>query len=208
MRSSFIIIGAFVLGCMAGLCGIIPDEVSGSDLTTWILYVLMLQVGIGLGRDPQIIQVVKSIRPRLLLLPLATIVGGLAASFLISFAISRWSAAEVMAVGSGFGYYSLSSILITSLKEASIGAQAAAELGTIALISNIFREMITLLFAPLMLKAFGPAAPISAGGATTADVTLPVITNVCGKEWIFASILHGVLVDFSVPFLVPLFCSI
>lgn len=208
MRSSFIIIGAFVLGCMAGLCGIIPDEVSGSDLTTWILYVLMLQVGIGIGRDPQIIQVVKSIRPRLLLLPLATIAGGLAASFLISFAISRWSAAEVMAVGSGFGYYSLSSILITSLKEASIGAQAAAELGTIALLSNIFREMMALLFAPLMLKAFGPAAPISAGGATTADVTLPVITNVCGKEWIFASILHGILVDFSVPFLVPLFCSI
>lgn len=196
------------MGCMAGLCGIIPDEVSGSDLTTWILYVLMLQVGIGIGRDPQIIQVVKSIRPRLLLLPLATIAGGLAASFLISFAISRWSAAEVMAVGSGFGYYSLSSILITSLKEASIGAQAAAELGTIALLSNIFREMITLFFAPLMLKAFGPAAPISAGGATTADVTLPVITNVCGKEWIFASILHGILVDFSVPFLVPLFCSI
>ena len=40
--------------------------------------------------------------------------------------------------GSGFGYYSLSSIFITEYK--------GAELGTIALLSNISREIITLLF--------------------------------------------------------------
>lgn len=35
-----------------------------------------------------------------------------------------------------------------------------------------------------------------------------LLRNRKGKEWIFASILHGVLVDFSVPFLVPFFCSL
>ena len=114
----------------------------------------------------------------------------------------------MMAVGSGMGYYSLSSILITSLKEASIGVQAAAELGTIALISNVFREMITLVFAPLMVRWLGPLAPISSGGATTMDVTLPVITRASGQEWVFVSIMHGVVVDFSVPIFVPLFCSL
>lgn len=208
MRSSFIILGAFVLGCIAALTGLVPETLIWGDLTTLILYLLMFQVGFGLGHDPQLVTLIKSVRPRLLLLPLATIAGGLLASFLISFAIARWSPSEVMAVGSGFGYYSLSSILITSLKEASIGAQAAAELGTIALIANIFREMMTLLFAPLLMRVFGPAAPISAGGATTADVTLPVLSRVCGNDWVIASILHGVLVDFSVPFLVPFFCSL
>lgn len=208
MKSSLIILAGFILGCLAGLAGIIPESAVGGNVTEWILYLLLLQVGLGLGSDPQLISVLKSVKPRLLLLPLATITGGLAASFLISFAISSWTPAEVMAVGSGFGYYSLSSILITSLKEASIGARAAAELGTIALIANIFREMMTLLFAPQLVRFFGPVAPIAAGGATTADVTITVIARTSGNNWIIASILHGILVDFSVPFLVSFFCSL
>ena len=104
-----------------------------------------------------------------------------------------------MAVGSGFGYYSLSSILITESK--------GAELGTIALLSNIIREIITLLFAPLLVRFFGNLAPISAGGATTADTTLPIITRYSGQKYAMLSIYHGFVVDFSVPFLVTLFCS-
>ena len=76
------------------------------------------------------------------------------------------------------------------------------------MIANIFREMMTLLFAPLMVRWFSPLGPICAGGATTMDVTLPVITRFSGKDWVFVSIVHGIVVDFSVPFLVPLFCSL
>ena len=168
----------------------------------------MLQVGIGVGSDPRIKEILRAISPKMLLLPIGTILGTLISVFAISFLFSRWSVFEVMAVGSGMGYYSLSSILVTSLKEASIGVQAAAELGTIALISNIFREMMTLIFAPLMVRYFGPLAPISSGGATTMDVTLPIITCTSGRDWVFVSIMHGVVVDFSVPILVPLFCSL
>ena len=114
---------------------------------------------------------------------------------------------ETMAVGSGFAYYSLSSILITQLKEPTIGMQAASELGTIALIANILREIYALLGAPLFRKYFGRLAPICAGGATTMDTTLPIITKYSGNDLVFVSILHGILVDFSVPFLVSFFCS-
>jgi len=41
-------------------------------------------------------------------------------------------------------------VLITQFKEASIGLQLATELGTIALLANIFREMMALLGAPLL----------------------------------------------------------
>ena len=104
--------------------------------------------------------------------------------------------------------FSLSSILIASVGEASMGAQVAAELATIALMANIFREIFTLLLSPLMVRWFSPLAPICAGGATTMDTTLPVITRFSGREWVFVSIAHGMVVDFSVPFLVPFFCSL
>ena len=208
MWSSLIIISAFIVGCIIGKLGLLPQAVTESNIAMWVLYALMLQVGIGVGSDARLKEILRTISPRILLLPCATILGTLVSVFLISFALSRWSCFEVMAVGSGMGYYSLSSILITSLKEASIGVQAAAELGTIALISNVFREMITLVFAPLMVRWLGPLAPISSGGATTMDVTLPVITRASGQEWVFVSIMHGVVVDFSVPIFVPLLCSL
>ena len=65
-----------------------------------------------------------------------------------------------------------------------------------------------LLGAPLLARFFGPLAPISSGGATSMDTTLPIITNVSGKEFVILSIYHGFVVDFSVPFLVTLFCSL
>lgn len=61
---------------------------------------------------------------------------------------------------------------------------------------------------PLLVRYFGKLAPISVGGATTADTTLPIITKFCGKEFVVISIVHGITVDLSVPFLVTFFCTI
>ena len=179
-----------------------------NDFTRYVLYLLMALVGISIGSDRQLNDILRSIRPRLLLVPLATIVGTLSFSALVSLFITRWSPFDCLAVGSGFAYYSLSSILITELKTPTLGEQLAAELGTIALIANIIREIFALLGAPLFVKWFGRLAPICAGGATTMDTTLPIITRCCGKDLVFVSIFHGILVDFSVPFFVSFFCSL
>ena len=208
MRSSFIIIAAFVVGVVAAVSELLPTWLTDGSVAMWVLYALMLQVGIGIGSDPRLKEILRSLSPRLLLLPCATIVGTIVASAAVSLLISRWSVAEVMAAGSGMGYYSLSSILITQLKEPTVGAVVAAELGTVALVANILREMLTLTLAPLMVRWFSPVAPICSGGATTMDVTLPVITQYAGREWVFVAIVHGVVVDFSVPFWVSLFCAL
>lgn len=202
------IVAAFIVGCIVGLADWTPEWLAESDVAMWVLYALMIQVGIGIGSDSRLKEILRTLTPRLLLLPCATIAGTLIAVAAVSFLLPRWSLSEVLAVGSGMGYYSLSSILVTTLKEPELGAVVAAELGTIALMANILREMFTLLFAPMMVRWFSPVAPICSGGATTMDVTLPVITRYSGREWAFVAIVHGILVDFSVPLLVPLFCSL
>ena len=207
MKGSLIVVACFAVGCLVGWSGALPSWLQEETLSTYVLYLLMLQVGLNLGSDSQLKTIVRSIRPKLLLVPLATISGSLLFAAVISLFLSQWSLTETLAVSSGFAYYSLSSILITQLKASSIGLQAASELGTIALIANVLREIIALLGAPLFKRYFGVLAPICAGGATTMDTTLPIITKCCGKEWVFVSILHGILVDFSVPLLVSFFCS-
>lgn len=207
MKGSLIVVGFFALGCLLGWSGHLPDVLVENDITVYVLYLLMFQVGLSIGSDKKLKEILSSIRPKLLLVPLATIVGTLTFSALVSLLLADWSAADCLAVGSGFAYYSLSSILITELKAPTLGAQMAAELGTIALIANITREIFALLGAPLFVKYFGRLAPISAGGATTMDTTLPIITRYSGKDLVFVSIFHGILVDFTVPFFVSFFCS-
>ena len=208
MKGSLLVVACFALGCLLGWAGWLPTFLREHDLSVYVLYLLMFQVGLGIGSDSKLKQILKSLRPKLLLVPLATIVGTLTFTAMVNFLLSRWGLFDCLAVGSGFAYYSLSSILITQLKEPLIGAQLAAELGTIALMANILRELFALLGAPLFVRYFGRLAPICAGGATTMDTTLPIITRCCGNELVFVSIFHGILVDFSVPFLVSFFCSL
>lgn len=207
MKGSLIVVAFFALGCILGWSGMLPNVIIENDITVYVLYLLMFQVGLSIGSDKKLKEILTSIRPKLLLVPLATIVGTLVASAIVGLFISRWSVTDCLAVGSGFAYYSLSSILITELKTSSLGVQMAAELGTIALMANIIREIIALLGAPLFVKYFGRLSPICAGGATTMDTTLPIITRYSGKDLVFVSIFHGIIVDFTVPFFVSFFCS-
>lgn len=208
MKGSIIITAIFFIGCLAGYSGLIPSMAVDNDITLYVLYLLMFLVGINIGGDRKLSEISRIISLRMLWVPTATVCGTLLFSAAAGLFISRWSIPECMAVGSGFAYYSLSSVLITRLKEASLGAETAAELGTVALMANIIREIITLLLTPLLVKYLGKLAPICAGGATTMDTTLPVITRYSGKEYVIIAIFHGVIVDFTVPFFVSFFCSL
>ena len=199
MKGSLIIVSFFVVGTLCGLYHLIPFDLAQTNISFYTLCALMFSVGLSIGHDPQTIRNFRSLNPRLIFLPVMTILGTLAGSALASLLLDVRSATECMAVGAGFGYYSLSSIFITEYK--------GPELGTIALLSNILRVIITLLAAPLLVRWFGRLAPIASGGATTMDTTLPIITQYSGQEFVVVSIFHGFVVDFSVPFLVTFLCS-
>lgn len=200
MKGSLIIVGFFILGIAAGLSGMVPESIIDGDLTFYALCALLLCVGIGIGSDRKIVTKFKSLDVRMALLPLGTVLGTFAGSLVVSFILSGRSPQDCLAVGSGFGYYSLSSIFITEYK--------GAELGTIALLANIIREMVTLLLSPVLAKAFGPLAPISSGGVTSMDTTLPIIMASSGEQYSAVSIFHGFILDFSIPFLVTFWCTL
>lgn len=200
MKGSLIIVGFFILGIAAGLSGMVPESIIDGDLTFYALCALLLCVGIGIGSDRNIVTKFKSLDVRMALLPLGTALGTFAGSLVISFILSGRSPLDCLAVGSGFGYYSLSSIFITEYK--------GAELGTIALLANIIREMVTLLLSPVLAKVFGPLAPISSGGVTSMDTTLPIIMASSGEQYSAVSIFHGFILDFSIPFLVTFWCTL
>lgn len=202
MKSSLVIVAFFIAGTLVGACGFVPVvELSWlSDVSFYALCCLMFFVGVGVGCDSGVLDSIRSVSPRLLLLPLVTVAGTLGGVAVASLLFPRHGLTGCLAVGSGFGYYSLSSIFITEYR--------GPELGTVALLANIARELITLLCAPLLARWFGRLAPISAGGATTMDTTLPIITHVSGQRYVVLSVFHGFLVDFSVPFLVTFFCSL
>ncbi len=200
MKGSLIIVSFFVLGIIVGLCDVIPAGFLDSDVSYYALCCLMFCVGISIGCDTSVLKSFKKVNPRLMMLPVMTILGTLAGCAAVSLILSHRQLTDCLAIGSGFGYYSLSSIFITEYR--------GAELGTIALLANICREILTLLCAPLLAKYFGKLAPISVGGATSMDTTLPIITRYSGESFIIVSIFHGFCVDFSVPFLVTFFCSL
>lgn len=200
MRGSLIIVAFFIAGLLLARWGWIPSSLSEGDISIWALYALMFLVGISIGSDTQALKAIRGQHWKILWVPVATWAGTLVGTALASLLLPSRSLADCLAVGSGFGYYSLSSIFITEYR--------GAELGTIALAANIIREIITLLGAPLLVCWFGKLAPICAGGATTMDTTLPVITRFSGKEFVVVSIFHGFIVDFSVPFLVTFFCKL
>ena len=200
MKGSLIIVAFFIAGIIVGVTHLLPPMSSLGNISLVTLYALIFLVGFMIGNDAEIFKKFKRLNRLYMLLPLMTIVGTLAGCAITTLLLPHRSLSECLAVGSGMGYYSLSSVLITQYK--------GAELGTVALLANIVREVITLLGAPLMVRWFGKLALISVGGATTMDTTLPIITRACGKDLVIVSIFHGFIVDFSVPLLVTFFAGL
>ncbi len=199
MKDSLLIVLFFVIGLLLSYFNLIPEFLLHKDISTYVLYVLMLVVGISVGSDKESLKVLFKANWKIILVPLTVVVGSLSATALLSFVLSDVSVKEAMAVGAGFGYYSLSSILIAEMH--------GETLGTIGLLANVIREILTLLFAPAMVFVFGKLAPVSAGGATAMDTTLPIITRVSGNQYGVIAIFSGLVLTLLVPVIVTFILS-
>lgn len=169
------------------------------SLKTYILYLLLFFVGLQVGSDRRFYEIFKKLNLKDLLFPFISLAGSILFSVLI-FLIIKFPLKEGVAIVSGMGYYSLSSILVTEFRNEYFGV--------IALLTNLLREIITLIFTPLLVKIFGKSFPVASGGATTVDTTLPVIIKYSGKDFLLISIINGFVLTAIVPFVIIFVLSI
>lgn len=194
MKSSLIIAAFFLAGLLAGQSGILPGNVNYHEISLYILYVLMFFIGLSFGSDPRLPEILRSLSLKIMLVPVSTITGTFIGIFIYNLLIHGVVLSDSLAIGSGFGYYSLSGVLISRM--------SGEAMGTLALLANIIREIFSLLFAPLLSRYFGKLAPIASAGATSMDTTLPVILKSSGNDYLIVSLFHGVALTLLVPFII------
>lgn len=105
---------------------------------------------------------------------------------------------HVLALTSGFGWYSLSGIVV--------GDALGPAWGGVAFLNDVLREIIALVLIPLII-ARRPAMAIGYGGATAMDFTLPIIRRSGGLETVPVAIASGFILSFLSPVLMGLFLA-
>lgn len=200
MKGSLIIIAFFTAGILLAYFNLLPSFILENDVSYYALLILMFFVGIGTGANPKTWEMLKKSKLSVFLVPISAVLGTWIGVALVSTILPTITLKDSLAIGSGFGYYSLSSILISET--------SGELLGVTALLSNIFREILTLLFTPLIAKHFGKIAPITVGGATSMDTALPIITKYVGSEYAIISVFSGTILTITVPILVAFFLSL
>ena len=189
---------AVILGVFFAQFQLLPHLLmnNSSKITDYSLYFLLVLIGFSIGKDKSTIKTLFKSNYIVLLVPLGTIIGTLIGGYLASFLINL-SAKDSMAVSAGFGWYSLSAVMISNMK--------SSDLGSIAFLSNVSREIISIVLIPFTAKYVGPYVSIAPGGATTMDTTLPLIERFAGEDAALTAFIHGFVLSILVPFIVPIF---
>lgn len=169
------------------------EFLADGTVATWVLYALLFLIGIQMASGDASLRASFS-TPAVLLVPLITAVGSLAGSLglLLFYDITL---GQAMALGSGFGWYSLSGVLIADLGFPLLGAAS--------FLSNLLRETLAFVVIPLLKPIGRWESGIGIAGATSMDITLPVLEDTWGALIIPFAVVHGVILSFLVPFLVP-----
>ncbi len=197
LKEPVYLLSIMITGIVSGLFIPVSKLVNG-NITTWLLYLLLFLIGI------QIITNKKETKSRskdaiyrvsLLLLPLSTAIGSLLGGLAIG-GFFNLRPGESLSLAAGFGWYTLSGVLITDMGN--------PVLGSAGFMINLLRETIALIIIPLLGRTRFSLVSIGIAGATSMDVTLPLIERSCGTEYVSLALGHGIVLSLLVPFLVPL----
>lgn len=194
----FIAVGSLIAGVAYGLSpldfAIVGAFVDHSD---FVLYALMFFVGISVGMSKGLIGKIREYGVRLLIVPAGIIVGSFAAG-LVCAPICGLSLGESAAVASGMGWYSLVGVVLADL--------AGAQVGSIAFLSNLLRELVSFLIIPWIARNLNYPTCLAPAGATSEDTTLPMIIRCTNEETVVLGVINGIVCSAAAPVLVAI-CS-
>lgn len=193
---TYMIILSLVAGILCGYFLLPANIMPGVDtLTTVALNILVLSVGIDIGSNKQVFHDLQKAGLKILLVPAAIIIGSLAGGAVAGF-IYKMPTSTGLAIASGFGWYSLSGVLLSDI--------ANIEIGTIAFLTNVMRELITVVTVPILAHKLNYITAIAPAGATSMDSTLPLIAEETDRQTVLIAFINGVILSSLVPILVPL----
>lgn len=187
---------AVLAGLLAGYF-LLPKLAFVEDVATGALMLLLFLIGLQLRNAGLSLRKLLMNRQGLgiaLALTLSSLVAGV---LLIPVLALPWH--DVLALASGFGWYSLSGIVI--------GDALGPAWGGVAFLNDVLREIIALALIPVLISA-RPAMAIGYGGATAMDFTLPVIRSSGGLGCVPVAIASGFLLSFLSPVLMGVFLSL
>lgn len=165
--------------------------------STYILVCLLFFVGIQLRNNGiSLHQVLFNKRGIItgLIFCATSLIGGIIGALTLQLPITQG-----LAIASGFGWYSLSSVVINDAW--------GPMLGSIAFFNDLSREIFSLFCIPLLMKNYRSSA-IGISGATALDCSLPIIQKSGGIEVVPLAISFGFVTNILPPILLVFFSSI
>ena len=201
-KTSLIILACVALG-MAGGYVLIPAlfenlqyfrNISGDFMVVSICALLAL-VGFNMGLEGKVLDNLKTVGVKALLIPTAAIVGSLVLGAVYG-VLSALSVKESVAISAGFGWYTLAPSIITDAGFAVAGA--------VSFMHNVIRETVGIVIIPLAARRIGYLEATSIPGVAAMDVCLPIVERSCGSNIAVYSFCTGALMSAVVPVVVPL----
>lgn len=201
LQGSLQLAGVVVLGVLLGVVasrlGWEAAPAHAERLAEWVLYALLALIGCQLRNSGMPLRQILLNRHGLAIastVAASSLAAGLLAAPLLDL---RWN--EGLAMAAGFGWYSLSGILI--------GDQLGPVLGGVAFFNDLARELLAFLLIPLVIHRATPLA-IGYGGATSMDFTLPVIQQHGGVACVPIAVVSGFILSLLSPPLILLLLSV
>ena len=187
--------GVVVVGFLLGLTGL-PILQHATEASEYTLIFLLFLVGIQLRNSGMTLKQIVLNR-RGMIVAVVVVASSMLAG-VINALILGLPLKTALAMASGFGWYSLSGILLTE----SFGPV----IGSAAFFNDLARELIAIMLIPGMVGRSRSTA-LGLCGATSMDFTLPVLQRSGGLEMVPAAIVHGFILSLLVPLLMAFFSA-
>lgn len=164
------------------------------------LDVMIFIAGIEIGSNRGILKRICNLHSALLALaiPLAVACGSICGALLLGH-IAGLSAYDSLLVGGGLGWYSFSSVVIS--------AMYSTEIGTVAFLANMMREISGFFLIPLLVRVHKFLA-LAPSGAATMDSGLPVVIKYTNLHVGMYSFINGLMLTLIVPVLISWLLSL
>lgn len=187
--------GVVLIGFLIGLSGL-PFLQHATEASEYTLIFLLFLIGIQLRNNGMTLrQIVLNRRGMMVavVVMVSSLLGGIINAFILDLPLKTG-----LAMASGFGWYSLSGILLTE----SYGPV----IGSAAFFNDLARELLAIMLIPGLVRRSRSTA-LGLCGATSMDFTLPVLQRSGGVEIVPAAIVHGFILSLMVPILMAFFSA-